>query len=83
MSAGKGGTGRGDGQHKYQVIPSGDEECLSISEDSNLEGCEQDQHSSPEVISHLKKFRKRNEKRVGLIIMAAIGMILFLYWAVL
>ena len=66
---------KGNDGHKYQPVSSSEHEA-------------QERHHSIEdpaaldLDRHLKTFKQQNRKRVALIVMGAIAVFLFLYWAV-
>jgi hypothetical protein len=88
MLEGVGGARRWSGQHKYQRVTTVDaeEEGPPVEEHSDaatVEFEQDDYRSDSEVLRNLKTFRKRSKRRVGIVIMSAFALILFLYWAVL
>jgi len=68
---------------KYQLVAATHEVELEDSDDSEREQHEIEEHwTSAILVDHLKQFRKTNKRRMYIMVMGIIGVLLFLYWAV-
>jgi hypothetical protein len=70
-------TSGDDGAHKYEAIPTADREvqdCRSLTD--------VDVETQAVLEEHLRSFRKRNKRKWSIIVMSAIGLIVFFYFAV-
>lgn len=65
-----------DGAHKYEAIPTADRELQDRRSLTDV-----DLETQAVLEEHLLSFRKRNKRKLAIIIMVAIGLILFFYLA--
>ena len=77
--------GDSDSQHKYEQVPSS--ETFEDADDSRESRSSLipavDEHPLEALEHHLKRFKKGNRRRLIVMVMGAIGVFLFLYWAAL
>ena len=69
--------------HKYEPVATADEVADGISEEKILPADEQDPATLAVLAEHLSDFRRRQRKRMWAMILALLGALLFLYWAVM
>lgn len=70
-------SGGDDGAHKYEAIPTADREPQDHRSLTDV-----DLETQAVLEEHLRSFRKRNKRKLAIIIMCAIGLIVFFYFAV-
>ena len=73
--------------HKYQRVATADLDLERSSpedhsEDSEIEQ-EREHRPSSEILDHLRNFKRKNRKSLWIAITMTVGIVLFLYWAVL
>jgi hypothetical protein len=65
------------GAHKYEAIPTADRELQDGRSLTDV-----DVETQAVLEEHLRSFRKRNKRKLAIIIMVVIGLIVFFYFAV-
>jgi hypothetical protein len=66
-----------DGAHKYEAVPTADRELQDRRSLTDI-----DLETQAVLEEHLRSFRKRNKRKLAVIVMGAIGIIVFFYFAV-
>ena len=66
-----------DGAHKYEAIPTADRELQDGRSLTDV-----DVETQAVLEEHLRSFRKRNKRKLAIIVMSAIGLVVFFYFAV-
>jgi hypothetical protein len=66
-----------DGAHKYEAIPTAEREPQDRRSLTDV-----DLETQAFLEDHLRSFRKKNKQKLAIIVMGAIGLIVFFYFAV-
>jgi len=69
--------GRAKDGHKYEPVSSSEHEAQEHQRRPSIED-----PAALDLDRHLKPFKQHDEKRVAIKVMGAIGILLFMYWAI-
>jgi hypothetical protein len=72
-----------DDGHKYEPVATADEVADGSSKETILPSDEQDPATLAVLAEHLSNFRQRQRRRIWAMILALLGILLFLSWAVM